>query len=59
MSICKDVKDYFTVKEAARLLGCHPNTVYAYIEGGLIGTTRAGIKGRYRLNAEDVRGLYQ
>jgi citrate synthase len=43
-----DGEEYLTVKEAARLLGVHPATLYAYVSRGVLRSYRQGIK-RHRL----------
>ena len=37
-------EDYLTVKEAARLLGVKPATLYAYVSRGVLRSYRQGIK---------------
>jgi excisionase family DNA binding protein len=39
-----DGEDYMTVKEAARLLGVKPATLYAYVSRGVLRSYRQGIK---------------
>jgi citrate synthase len=43
-----DGQEYLTVKEAARLLGVKPATLYAYVSRGVLRSYRQGIK-RQRL----------
>ena len=38
-----DGEEYLTVKEAARLLGVKPATLYAYVSRGLLRSYRQGI----------------
>lgn len=45
------------VPEAARRLGVHPNTLYAWIDAGHIKATRIGPRGHWRLNPADVDEL--
>jgi len=43
-----DGEEFLTAKEAARLLGVKPTTLYAYVSRGIVRSYRQGIK-RQRL----------
>jgi|SRR5215471_6910409 len=53
-------EDYLTVKEAARLLGVKPATLYAYVSRGVLRSYRQGIKRERlyrRVEVEDLLRL--
>jgi excisionase family DNA binding protein len=44
----------YTIKQAAAMLGCSPQTVMARIKAGRIGAWRLGGIGTYRIPADEV-----
>jgi excisionase family DNA binding protein len=50
-------EDYLTVKEAARLLGVKPATLYAYVSRGVLRSYRQGIKRQRLYRRAEVEGL--
>jgi citrate synthase len=50
-------EDYLTVKEAARLLGVKPATLYAYVSRGVLRSYRQGIKRERLYRRAAVEGL--
>lgn len=50
-------EDYLTVKEAARLLGVKPATLYAYVSRGVLRSYRQGIKRERLYRRAEVEGL--
>ena len=52
-----DGEDYMTVKEAARLLGVKPATLYAYVSRGIIRSYRQGIKRQRLYRRAEVESL--
>ncbi len=50
-------EEYLTVKEASRLLGVKPATLYAYVSRGVLGSYRQGIKRQRLYRRADVEGL--
>jgi len=51
-------KRYYTVKEAARILGVSTNTIYSYLEDGTLAAKRIG-KGRFKILASDLQPYLQ
>src|SRR5207244_11269072 len=49
--------EYLTVKEATRLLGVKPATLYAYVSRGVLRSYRQGIKRQRLYRRADVEGL--
>jgi len=49
--------EYLTVKEAARLLGVKPATLYAYVSRGVLRSYRQGIKRARLYRRGDVQGI--
>ena len=52
-----DGEEYLTVKEAARLLGVKPATLYAYVSRGVLRSYRQGIKRQRLYRRAEVEGL--
>jgi excisionase family DNA binding protein len=52
-----DGEDYMTVKEAARLLGVKPATLYAYVSRGVLRSYRQGIKRERLYRRAEVEDL--
>jgi len=50
-------EEYFTVREAARLLGVKPATLYAYVSRGVLRSYRQGIKRQRLYRQAEVEGL--
>ena len=50
-------EDYLTVKEASRLLGVKPATLYAYVSRGVLRSYRQGIKRERLYRRAEVEGL--
>ena len=50
-------EDYLTVKEAARLLGVKPATLYAYVSRGVLRSYRQGIKRERLYRRAEIEGL--
>jgi excisionase family DNA binding protein len=50
-------EEYLTVKEAARLLGVKPATLYAYVSRGVLQSYRQGIKRQRLYRRAEVEGL--
>jgi excisionase family DNA binding protein len=50
-------EEYLTVKEAARLLGVKPATLYAYVSRGVIQSYRQGIKRQRLYRRVEIEGL--
>jgi len=48
---------HYTVKEAARVLGYNPDTVYEMISDGRIKAKRIGSRGRWRISAKIIEEL--
>lgn len=55
--IVYDGQEYLTVKEAAKLLGVKPATLYAYVSRGLLRSYRQGIKRRRLYRRSEVERL--
>jgi citrate synthase len=49
--------EYLTVKEAARLLGVKPATLYAYVSRGVLRSYRQGIKRQRLYRRVEVEAL--
>jgi citrate synthase len=49
--------EYLTVKEAARLLGVKPATLYAYVSRGVLRSYRQGIKRQRLYRRAEVEAL--
>ncbi|MCZ6789862.1 MAG: helix-turn-helix domain-containing protein [Chloroflexi bacterium] len=47
-------KRLLTLREVARILRVHPNSVRRWADGGLIRSIRIGVRGDRRFMAEDV-----
>ena len=52
-----DGEEYLTVKEAARLLGVKPATLYAYVSRGVLRSYRQGIKRQRLYRRAEVEDL--
>jgi len=52
-----DGEEYMTVKEAARLLGVKPATLYAYVSRGVLRSYRQGIKRERLYRRAEVEAL--
>lgn len=52
-----DGEEYLTVKEAARLLGVKPATLYAYVSRGVLTSYRQGIRRQRLYRRAQVEGL--
>ena len=52
-----DGEDYLTMKEAARLLGVKPATLYAYVSRGVLRSYRQGIKRERLYRRVEVESL--
>jgi excisionase family DNA binding protein len=50
-------EEYLTVREAARLLGVKPATLYAYVSRGVLRSYRQGIKRQRLYRRAEVEGL--
>ena len=50
-------EEYLTVKEATRLLGVKPATLYAYVSRGVLQSYRQGIKRQRLYRRAEVEGL--
>ena len=50
-------EEYLTVKEATRLLGVKPATLYAYVSRGVLRSYRQGIKRQRLYRRADVEEL--
>jgi len=50
-------EEYLTVKEATRLLGVKPATLYAYVSRGVLRSYRQGIKRQRLYRRVEVEGL--
>jgi excisionase family DNA binding protein len=50
-------EEYLTVKEAARLLGVKPATLYAYVSRGILRSYRQGIRRQRLYRRAEVDGL--
>lgn len=50
-------EEYLTVKEASRLLGVKPATLYAYVSRGILRSYRQGIKRQRLYRRAEVDGL--
>ena len=50
-------EEYLTVKEASRLLGVKPATLYAYVSRGVLRSYRQGIKRQRLYRRAEVEGL--
>lgn len=55
--ISVDGEEYLTVKEAARLLGVKPASLYAYVSRGTLRSYRQGIKRQRLYRRAEVEGL--
>jgi citrate synthase len=52
-----DGEEFLTVKEAARLLGVKPATLYAYVSRGVLRSYRQGIKRQRLYRRAEVEAL--
>jgi citrate synthase len=52
-------EEFLTVKEAARLLGIKPATLYAYVSRGVLRSYRQGIKRQRLYRRAEVEALLQ
>ena len=52
-----DGEEFLTVKEAARLLGVKPTTLYAYVSRGVLRSYRQGIKRQRLYHRAEVEAL--
>jgi excisionase family DNA binding protein len=52
-----DGEEFLTVKEAARLLGVKPATLYAYVSRGVLASYRQGIRRQRLYRCTEVEGL--
>ena len=52
-------EEYLKVKEAARLLGVKPATLYAYVSRGVLRSYRQGIKRQRLYRRAEVKSLVQ
>jgi excisionase family DNA binding protein len=52
-----DGEEYLTVKEAARLLGVKPETLYAYVSRGVLRSYRQGIKRQRLYRRAEIESL--
>ena len=50
-------EEYLTVKEAARLLGVKPATLYAYVSRGVLRSYRQGIKRERLYRRAEIEAL--
>src|SRR5436309_12907874 len=50
-------EEYLTVKEATRLLGVKPATLYAYVSRGVLRSYRQGIRRQRLYRRTEVEGL--
>ena len=50
-------EEYLTVKEAARLLGVKPATLYAYVSRGVLRSYRQGIKRQRLYRRAEIEAL--
>ncbi len=50
-------EEYLTVREAARLLGVKPATLYAYVSRGVLRSYRQGIRRQRLYRRTEVEGL--
>ncbi|OLB49891.1 MAG: excisionase [Candidatus Rokubacteria bacterium 13_2_20CM_2_70_11] len=50
-------EEYLTVKEAARMLGVKPATLYAYVSRGILRSYRQGIRRQRLYRRAEVDGL--
>jgi len=50
-------EEYLTVREAARLLGIKPATLYAYVSRGVLRSYRQGIRRQRLYRRVEVEGL--
>ena len=50
-------EEYLTVKEATRLLGVKPATLYAYVSRGVLRSYRQGIKRQRLYRRAEIEGL--
>jgi excisionase family DNA binding protein len=50
-------EEYLTVKEAARLLGVKPATLYAYVSRGVLRSYRQGIKRQRLYRRAEIESL--
>jgi excisionase family DNA binding protein len=50
-------EEYLTVKEATRLLGVKPATLYAYVSRGILRSYRQGMKRQRLYRRAEVEGL--
>ena len=50
-------EEFLTVKEAARLLGVKPETLYAYVSRGVLRSYRQGIKRQRLYRRAEVEAL--
>ena len=50
-------QEFLTAKEAARLLGVKPATLYAYVSRGVVSSYRQGIKRQRLYRRADVESL--
>ena len=50
-------EEYLTVKDASRLLGVKPATLYAYVSRGVLRSYRQGIKRQRLYRRSDVEAL--
>lgn len=50
-------EEYLTVKEAARLLGVKPTTLYAYVSRGILRSYRQGMKRQRLYRRAELEGL--
>ncbi len=52
-----DGEEFLTVKEAARLMGVKPATLYAYVSRGVLTSYRQGIKRQRLYRRAEIEGL--
>ena len=52
-----DGEEFLTVKEAARLMGVKPATLYAYVSRGILRSYRQGMKRQRLYRRAEVEGL--
>jgi len=52
-----DGEEFLTAKEAARLLGVKPTTLYAYVSRGIVRSYRQGIKRQRLYRRAEIEAL--
>lgn len=49
------MKKTYTVKEVAKIVGCHPNTIFKKINQGILKAKSDCIGGKYRISEKNLQ----